>query len=177
MRLTVVNLSGHDDAYVAYAFGEKVVGGQRASDHAPWVLPAPPGDLRLSCSPSPFDAADRPALVKVVDPDNNWSPPETPADAGCTQDGVYYPLPPSVADTERAALDAMVVDSHPEGTRAYKVRRLVRGYEGAGAGYSFVLFRNGHAAATGGVGEQDGRWSAQITGSCAERTGPVADTG
>jgi hypothetical protein len=175
VHLTVVNRSGHDDADVAYAFGEQLVGGERATDHQPWVLPAPPGELRLSCSPSPFDTGDRPATVKVVDPDNNWTQLETSAGAGCTQDGAYYPLPPSVGDSEHAALDAMVVESFPAGTRTYEVHRLVGGYERAGSGYGFVLFREGRASATGSVGKPDGRWSAQIDGSCAERNEPVIE--
>ena len=70
-------------------------------------------------------------------------------------------------------VDAML----PRGHEDLRGAPPCRGYQRAGSGYAFVLFRDGRASAIGGVGEQDGRWSAQITGSCAERTGPVADPG
>jgi hypothetical protein len=98
---------------------------------------------------------------------------ETPAEAGCTQDGAYYPGPPVIAATEHEALDGLVANG-PE-TRTYEVHELVGGSDDAGAGYSFVLFRDGRASATGGVGKHDERWSAQITGSCTERNAEVAD--
>jgi hypothetical protein len=99
--------------------------------------------------------------------------PETPAEAGCTQDGAAYPLAPSTADSEHAALDAMVVDSYPDGTRTYEVHRLVGGDERSDSGYGFVLLREGRAVATGGVGREGDTWSAQLQGSCAERNAEV----
>lgn len=118
----------------------------------------------------PTDPARAPASSELT------SRPETPADAGCNQDGVFfYPLPPSIRDTEHDALDAMVADSYPAGTRTYEVHRLVGGYQHAESGYGFVLFRDGRAVATGGISRERDGWSAQIAGSCAERNGPVTE--
>jgi hypothetical protein len=119
--------------------------------------------------PKPSDADAAPAVA------TSWPSPhrETPAEAGCTQDGAVYPLAASTADSEHAALDAMVVDNYPNGTRTYEVHRPVGGYGAADAGYQFVLFRNGRAAATGGVSREGDVWSAQLDGSCAERTGAI----
>jgi hypothetical protein len=100
--------------------------------------------------------------------------PQTPEDVGCTQDGVFYPMPPSVGDTEAAALDAMVVASYPA-ARTYEVDRLHDSDESEGNGHRFVLVRDGSPAATGRVARSDGQWAAQLDGSCAERLDPVVE--
>jgi hypothetical protein len=174
VHLRVVDRSGHDDTSLTIATGTGA-SGDRVSGHGPWVVAVAPGDMRLSCSPSPFDDGDRGATVQVVDPDRHWTPPTTAQDLGCTPDGAFYPGPPVPGRTEAEALDGMVAANYPSGTRTYEVRQRTGGYD-TGSSYGFVLVRNGSPAATGHVVPTANEgWEAQVDGTCAERLDDPVD--
>jgi hypothetical protein len=182
VHLQVMDRSGHDGTYLELRDGRGVTRVDRASEYPAWVVATGTGTVEVTCTPEAFDPTDGlhgdgrdVRTFTVVDPGRHWTTPTTAQDLGCTSDGALYPLPPVPGRTEAEALDGAVAANYPSGTRTYEVRQRTGGYD-TGSSYSFVLVRNGSAAATGHVvPTADEGWEAQIDGTCAERLDEPVD--
>jgi hypothetical protein len=160
--------AGTGDTSLTYLIDGRVIGGNAITGREAELGFAPaPGPVQVACRHANTDSPDAPVTIEVVDPAGNWRTPITIADLGCRSMGEAYPTIHDGA-TAVAAVQA-AIDWEADG-HTYRVRRTSGGYWRV-PGYGFVLDRDGHPWAAGGVRREGDHWQASLTGICTPPAG------
>jgi hypothetical protein len=151
------------DTSLTYLIDGREIGGNLITGGTAELGFAPgPGPVQVACRHADTDPPDTPVTIEVVDPGGNWRTPTTIADLGCQSMGEGYS---TIHDgpTAEAAVQA-AIDWEADG-HTYRVRRTSGGYWRL-PGYGFVLDRDGHPWAAGGVHREGDHWQASLTTIC-----------
>jgi predicted small lipoprotein YifL len=164
--------AGTGDTSVTYLVDGRLIGGNLITGRAAELGFAPaPGPVQVACWHARSDTPDAPVTIEVVDPAGNWRTPTTIADLGCQSMGEGYPTIHDGATADAAVQAA--IDWEADG-HTYRVRRTSGGYWRL-PGYGFVLDRDSHPWAAGGVHREGDHWQASLSTICTPPAGDGAE--